>query len=128
MYVERHIRKWFNTAGVVHDISYLSRLNQRPFTIVNKIWKINADSSIGYVYLVVIKRIIPLQKESMLLPCQPRVTVTPYFVYKAIWELKSVDHLSINPYHRIGLIHMWSLDSLSSSGVYKLMFNLTIVN
>ena len=40
-----------------------------------------------------------------LLSCQPRVTVTSYFVYKVIRDLESIDHLCINPIHRIGLIH-----------------------
>ena len=40
-----------------------------------------------------------------LLSCQPRVTVTSCFVYKVIRDLESIDHLCINPFHRIGLIH-----------------------
>ena len=40
-----------------------------------------------------------------LLSCQPRVTVMTYFVYKAIRDLESIDHLCINPIRRIGLIH-----------------------
>ena len=40
-----------------------------------------------------------------LLSCQPRVTVTSCFVFKVIRDLKSIDHLCINPIHRIGLIH-----------------------
>ena len=44
-----------------------------------------------------------------LLSCQPRVTVTPCFVYKVIRDLESIDHLCINPIRRIGLIHMWSI-------------------
>ena len=39
-----------------------------------------------------------------LLSCQPRVTVTSYFVYNDIMDLESIDHLSINLIHRIGLI------------------------
>ena len=42
---------------------------------------------------------------SILLSCQPRVTVTSYFVYKVIRDLESIDHLCINPIGRIGLIH-----------------------
>ena len=41
---------------------------------------------------------------------QPRVTVTLWFVYKVIWHLESIYHLCINPIHRIGLIHKWSID------------------
>ena len=41
----------------------------------------------------------------LVLSCQPRVTVTPWFVYKVIGDLESIDHLCINPIHRIGLIH-----------------------
>ena len=51
-----------------------------------------------------------------LLPCQPRVTVTSCFVYKVIMDLESKDHLCINPIR------------ISLSGVYKLIFYLTIVN
>ena len=40
-----------------------------------------------------------------LLFCQPRVTVTSYFVYKVIRDLYSIDHLCINPIRRIGLLH-----------------------
>ena len=40
-----------------------------------------------------------------LLTCQPRVTVASYFVYKAIRDLESTDHLFINPIRRIGLIN-----------------------
>ena len=47
----------------------------------------------------------------MLLSCQPRVRVTSCFVYKVIRALESIDHLCINPIRRIGLIHMWSIDS-----------------
>ena len=39
------------------------------------------------------------------LSCQPRVTVTSCFVYIFIGDLESIDHLCINPIHRIGLIH-----------------------
>ena len=48
--------------------------------------------------------------EAVLLPCQPRVTVTSCFVYKVIRDLESRDHLCINPILRIGLIHKCSLD------------------
>ena len=47
----------------------------------------------------------------LLLFCQPRVTVTSCFVYKTIWDLESIDHLSINPIRRIGLIHRRPFDS-----------------
>ena len=33
------------------------------------------------------------------------------FVYKIIRDLESIDHLCINPIHRIGLIHKWAIDS-----------------
>ena len=39
------------------------------------------------------------------LSCQPRVTVTSYFVYEVNRDLESIDHLDINPIRRIGLIH-----------------------
>ena len=41
----------------------------------------------------------------MVLSCQPRVTVTPCFVYKVIRDLESIYHMCINPIRRIGLIH-----------------------
>ena len=40
-----------------------------------------------------------------LLSCQPKVTVTPCFVYRVIRDLESIYHLCINPIHSIGLIH-----------------------
>ena len=33
------------------------------------------------------------------------------FVYKVIRDLESIDHLCINPIHRIGLLHKWFIDS-----------------
>ena len=51
-----------------------------------------------------------------LLSCQPRVTVTSCFVFKVISDLESIYHLCINPIR------------VSSSGMHKLLFNLTIVN
>ena len=48
---------------------------------------------------------------TILLSCQPRVTVTSCFVYKDIRDLESIDHLCINPIRRIGLIHKWYIDS-----------------
>ena len=71
-----------------------------------------------------INKSFPVQLPS----CQPRVTVTSCFVYKTIRDLKSIEHLCINPIRRIGLIHEWSIDRVSSSDVYKLLFYLTIVN
>ena len=50
------------------------------------------------------------------------------FVYKVIMDLTSIDHLCINPILRLGLIHMYQSIRVSSSGVYKLMFYLTLVN
>ena len=46
-----------------------------------------------------------------LLSYQPRVSVTSYFVYKAIRDLESTDHLFINPIHRKGLINKRSFNS-----------------
>ena len=40
-----------------------------------------------------------------ILSCQPRVTLTSCFVNKVIRDIESIDHLCINPIHRIGLIH-----------------------
>ena len=51
------------------------------------------------------------QNATLLMFCQPRVTVTSCFVYIVIRDLESIDHLCINPIHRIGLVHKWSIDS-----------------
>ena len=58
-----------------------------------------------------------------IMSCQTRVTVTSYFVYKVIWDLKSIDHLCINPI----------LDEINTQVIYlfalfKLLLYLTIVN
>ena len=47
---------------------------------------------------------ISIDQNWQVLSCQPRVTVTSSFVYKVIKLLESIDHLCINPIHRIGLI------------------------
>ena len=49
--------------------------------------------------------VLQLLVGNTLLSCQPRVTVKSYFVYKVIMDLSSIEHLCINPIHRIGLIH-----------------------
>ena len=54
--------------------------------------------------------------------------MTTCFVFKVIRDLESIDHLYIDPIHRIGFIHNDLSIRVSSSGVYKFMFNLTIVN
>ena len=36
-------------------------------------------------------------KRQIVLPCQPRVTVTPCFVYEVIRDFELIDHLCINP-------------------------------
>ena len=41
----------------------------------------------------------------LVLSSQPRVTVMSRFVYKVNRDLESIDHLCINPIHRIALIH-----------------------
>ena len=46
-----------------------------------------------------------------LLSCHPRVTVTPWFVYKVIRDLESIDNFCINPIRRKGLIHTLFIDS-----------------
>ena len=46
--------------------------------------------------------------------------MTSCFLYLFIRDLESIDHKCINPIHRIGLIHLWSINFISSSGVYKL--------
>ena len=47
----------------------------------------------------------------LLLSCQARVKVRSCFVYKFIRDLKSIDHLCINPIRKIGLIHKCAFDS-----------------
>ena len=68
-----------------------------------------------HMRLAVKSHALPVYKKnriaSLLLSCQPRVTVTSCFVYKVIRDLESIYHLSINPIHRIGLILKWSIDS-----------------
>ena len=39
------------------------------------------------------------------------MTLLSGFVYTVSMNLESIDHLCINPIHRIGLIHMGSIDS-----------------
>ena len=53
--------------------------------------------------------------------------MTSCFVYKVIRDLKSIDHLCINPILRIGLINDLSIRGHSSE-VYKFEFYLAIVN
>ena len=62
-------------------------------------------------------------QSSRLLSCQPRATETSCFAYKVIRDLESIDHLFINPIHRIGLITSDVSICISSSDVYKLMFS-----
>ena len=47
------------------------------------------------------------------LSCQPRVTVTSYFVYKVIRDLELIDHLCINPIRRIGA------DRINTQMIYR---------
>ena len=54
--------------------------------------------------------------------------MTPCFVYKVIRDLESIDHLCINPIHRIGLITSDLSIRVSSSEVYTSVFNLAIAN
>ena len=61
-------------------------------------------TSVGNVYLkcILLDRKINIKyRETYLLTCQPRVTVTTYFVYKVIRDLESIDRLCINPIRRI---------------------------
>ena len=71
---------------------------------INQSW-VNVDR----LYCLRLKVIIYIVVN--ILSCQPGVTVTSRFVYKAIRDLESIDHLFINPIRRIGLIHKCSLDS-----------------
>ena len=50
------------------------------------------------------------------------------FCFKAIRDLESIDHLFINPIHRIGLIHKCSLDSRWLKWIVQVNVYLTIVN
>ena len=57
------------------------------------------------MYIDLREKMIKLKSEREVLSCQPKVTVTSYFVYTVIRDLESIDHLCINPICRIGLIH-----------------------
>ena len=63
-----------------------------------------------------------------LLSCQPRVTLTSCSVYKVIRDLESIDHLFINPTHRIGSILKRPFDSGKLKLVYTILSYLAIVN
>ena len=56
-------------------------------------------------YIYVVYNTYSLSMKIVLLSCQPRVTVTSCFVYKVISDFYLIDHLCINPIHRIGSIH-----------------------
>ena len=64
---------------------------------------------------------IHFKKSIDVLPCQPRVTVTPCYVHKATSDLESIYHPCINPIHRIGpntqAIHIDSRTSKRSTHV-----------
>ena len=62
-----------------------------------------SDSEYSVIKNDVIKRFDCILEQ--LLSCQPRVTMTSCFVFEVIRDLESIDHLCINPIHRIGLIH-----------------------
>ena len=66
-------------------------------------WKSHAAAHILYYY----KSLDGKQyiHTTLILSCQPRVTVVSCFAYKVIMDLSSIDHLCINPIRRIGLIH-----------------------
>ena len=48
-------------------------------------------------------------RETAVLPTKSERDVM--FVYKAIQDLETIDHLCINPIRRLGFIHKWSIDS-----------------
>ena len=48
------------------------------------------------------------------------------FVYKVSWDFESIDNLCINPIHRIGLIHKWSLDVNVLLNNFKLLVGSTL--
>ena len=50
------------------------------------------------------------------------------FCFKAIRDLKSIDHLFVDPIHRIGLIHKCSLDSRWLKWIVQVNVYLTIVS
>ena len=52
--------------------------------------------------------------------------MTSCFVYKVIRDLESIDHLCINPIHRIGVYASDLSVRIILIGVYKLFFYLTI--
>ena len=59
----------------------------------------------SHLVRVQLRNMCTIRNMKEILSCQPRVTVTSCFVYKAIRDLESIDHLCINPIRRIGLIH-----------------------
>ena len=83
--------------------------------------------SSGKVILIT-KTKINGDKETTVVPTKSYIDVM--FCLQSYQDIESIDHMCIiiNTIRRKGLIHMWSIDSVSSSGVYKSMFYLTIVN
>ena len=88
-------------------------LKALPGNLISKdthlVFSMSTLNSFGFVYVIFVSRfahVLTLKRPSTiyLLPCQPRVTVTPCFVYDAIRDLESIDHMCINPIQKIGLI------------------------
>ena len=69
-------------------------------------WRVDRDENLEDFMTAAGNRVFfPCVLLQILLSCQPRLTETSCFVYKVIRDLKSIDHLCINPILRIGLIH-----------------------
>ena len=116
-----NFRFYSNIKPVV--ISYVvgtqkNRLNETVLLSTQNIclnWWMYVFTNLHHFVFVCLGLIIVLKQSVCIklkvLPCQPRMTVTSCSVYKVIRDLASVDHLCINPFFRIGFIHMWSNDS-----------------
>ena len=66
--------------------------------LFNWLFNISGNLSTLCIQVVMIKQ--------YLMSCQPRETVRSCFVYKFIRDKGSIDHLCINPIHRIRLIRI----------------------
>ena len=98
-YVLRNKKNWFSITHsypeALSECTHLQLLTQVIFPSYSSVPSQQSESQI-HIHL---------------LSCQSRVTVMSCFVYKVTSDLESIDHLCINPIHRIGLIHKWSINS-----------------
>ena len=95
-----HIPASFSSRGYL-IIRSLCSFNPVEFILDKK------DHQFFFYYIWV--SVYSISRSCTVLPS--RVRVTSWFVYKVIRAVEWIDHLCINPIRRIGLIHMWSIDS-----------------